>query len=66
MSEKSLKSQKKKSTDLYAAIAAARDIVDNYAQGGGVFSTIFSGDERLLWDAIEELHCYSREYYEKH
>ena len=51
---------------LRAAIAAARDIVDNYAQGGGVFSTIFSGDERLLWDAIEELHCYSREYYEKH
>lgn len=49
-----------------AAIAAARDIVDNYAQGGGVFSTVFSGDERLLWDAIEELYCYSREYYESH
>ena len=49
-----------------ASDAAAHDIVDNFAHGGGVFSTIFSGDEKLLWNGIEELHCYSREYYETH
>ena len=47
-------------------VSAARETVDNFAEGGGLFSTIFGGDEKLLWPAIEELHCYSREYYETH
>jgi hypothetical protein len=39
--------------------------VDELGKGGGMFSTIFGGDEKIVWDGIEELYCYSREYYEK-
>ena len=39
--------------------------VDDFAKDGGMFSTIFFGDEKILWDGIQELYCYSREYYEK-
>ena len=38
--------------------------VDNMAQGGGLFSTIFGGDEEILWDGTQELYCRSREFYE--
>ena len=53
-----------RAVDEQAAIAAAREIVDDFGAGGGVISTIFGGDEKLLWPAIVELHCYSREFYE--
>ena len=45
-------------------IADARRYVDVLGKDGGLFCTIFGGDEELLWYGIEELYWYSREYYE--
>jgi len=53
-----------RAADEETAIAYAREIVDDFGEGGGLISTIFGGDEKLLWPAIMELHCYSREFYE--
>ncbi len=39
--------------------------VDDLGKDGGMFCTVFGGDEKILWDGLEELYCYSREYYEK-
>ncbi len=39
--------------------------VEDLGKNGGMFSTIFGGDEKILWDGMQELYCYSREYYEK-
>jgi hypothetical protein len=39
--------------------------VNDLGKNGGMFSTIFGGDEKILWDGMEELYCYSREYYER-
>ena len=39
--------------------------VNNLGKNGGMFSTIFGGDEKILWDGMQELYGYSREYYEK-
>jgi hypothetical protein len=39
--------------------------VETFGKEGGMFSTIFGGDEKMLWDIMEELYCYNREYYEK-
>ncbi len=39
--------------------------VEDLGKDGGMFSTVFGGDEKILWDGMEELYCYSREYYEK-
>ncbi|NLL38502.1 MAG: hypothetical protein GX254_02780 [Clostridiales bacterium] len=38
--------------------------VNNLAKDGGLFCTIFGGDEKILWDGMQEMYCYSREYYE--
>lgn len=38
--------------------------VDNVAAGGGLFSTIFGGKEEVIWDGLQELNGYSREFYE--
>jgi len=38
--------------------------VNIYAKGGGMLCTIFGGDEKTLWEGMQELYCYSREYYE--
>lgn len=42
-----------------------RSSVDNFAKDGGMFSTVFGGDEKILWDGMQELYWYSREYHEK-
>ena len=47
-----------------AAIQAVRDTVDTYGAGGGLFSSVFSGDPETLWAATMELFYYSREKYE--
>ncbi len=43
----------------------ARQYVDDLGKDGGLFCTIFGGDEKILWDGMQELYYYSREYYEK-
>lgn len=45
-------------------VADARKNVDTLGEGGGLFSTIFGGDEEMVWNGIQELYAYSREYYE--
>ncbi|MDD6189475.1 MAG: uroporphyrinogen decarboxylase family protein [Clostridiales bacterium] len=42
----------------------ARNYVDELGKNGGLFSTIFGGDETILWPGLQELYAYSREYYE--
>jgi len=42
----------------------ARLYVDTLGENGGLFSTIFGGDEEILWDGLQELNYYSREFYE--
>lgn len=44
-------------------IEDARKNVDNLGKDGGLFSTAFGGDEKILWDGMQEMYCYSREYY---
>ncbi len=39
--------------------------IDDLGKNGGLFSTVFGGDEKILWDGMQEMYCYSREYYEK-
>ena len=46
-------------------VSDARQYVDTLAAGGGLFSTIFGGDETILWDGLQELYYYSREFYER-
>ncbi len=41
-----------------------RRYVSNLGKDGGLFCTIFGGDEKILWDGMQELYCCSREYYE--
>ncbi len=42
-----------------------RQGVEDLGKDGGMFSTVFGGDEKILWDGMQELYCCSREYYEK-
>lgn len=46
-------------------IQESRQYVDNIGKDGGLFCTIFGGDEKILWDGMQEMHCYSREFYEQ-
>ena len=46
-------------------IAAIRDMLDKYAQGGGLYTMMAGVPEELLWDGIMEIFYYSRELYEK-
>ncbi len=46
-------------------IKESRQYVDDLGKNGGLFCTIFGGDEKILWDGMQEMYCYSREYYEK-
>ncbi len=46
-------------------IEDARRNVDALGKDGGLFSTIFGGDEEMVWGGIQEFYNYSREYYEK-
>ncbi len=39
--------------------------VDMYGKGGGVYTSVSTPDPVVTWDGIQELYCYSREYYEK-
>ena len=39
-------------------------MVDTYAKGGGVFSSVFAMDPETLWAGTMELFCYSREAYD--
>jgi len=41
-----------------------RNTVDIYAEGGGVYLSLFSADAQDLWESIAELYAYSREYYD--
>ncbi len=45
-------------------IETVRKTVELYGKGGGVYINIRSGDQEDLWNAVHELYCYSREYYE--
>ena len=38
--------------------------IDEMGKGGGLFCTIFGGDEKTLWNGMQEVYWYSREYYE--
>lgn len=40
------------------------DNIDLYGKGGGMYTTTFAGDPRLIWDVAHEIFFYSREYYE--
>lgn len=46
-------------------IKAVHEMVDTYGATGGVFTNCFLGDPELLWLAIMEAFCYSREFYDK-
>jgi hypothetical protein len=46
-------------------VEEARKSIDDLGKNGGLFCTIFGGDEKILWDGMQEMYCYSREYYEK-
>ena len=41
----------------------AHHVVDDLGEGGGLISTVFGGDEEIIWDGLYELNCYSREFY---
>lgn len=43
----------------------ARNCVDIYAKGGGYFPFILEFEPKALWAFASELHCYSREFYDK-
>ncbi len=47
----------------------ARTYVDILGANGGLMSTIFGAnneeEEKMLWEGMYELNCYSREFYEK-
>jgi len=46
-------------------LEALRNNVDIYAKSGGyITSTMRAGEPKDIWDAVFELYCYSREYYE--
>ncbi|MCL2045017.1 MAG: hypothetical protein FWG88_01345 [Oscillospiraceae bacterium] len=45
-------------------LEALRKTVDIYAKGGGYITSTMRREPEELWDAIFELYCYSREYYE--
>ncbi len=42
-----------------------RNTVDLYGKGGGLYTSVYAGSDEDLWDATQELFCYSREYYAK-
>ncbi|MBR6653953.1 MAG: hypothetical protein IKL27_04370 [Oscillospiraceae bacterium] len=46
-------------------IAEVRKMVDDYAAGGGFYSSVYAGDPELLWYGTSELFYYSREKYEE-
>ncbi|MCR4894006.1 MAG: hypothetical protein K5911_04630, partial [Eubacteriales bacterium] len=46
------------------AMAAIRDTVDTYGEGGGLISSFSNSDPEILWDGTMELYYYSREKYE--
>ncbi|MBR4157287.1 MAG: hypothetical protein IKR07_00065 [Oscillospiraceae bacterium] len=52
-------------TDRESVLRSVREAVDTYAKSGGVFCTITTPDPEVLWDATEELYCYSREKYDE-
>jgi len=37
--------------------------VGDVGMGGGLFSSVFGGLEEPLWNGLQELYCYSREFY---
>ena len=39
--------------------------VDKYGKYGGIYTSIATPDPKVTWDGIQELFCYSREFYEK-
>ena len=39
--------------------------VSELGKGGGLFCTVFGGEEKTIWAGMQELYCCSREYYEK-
>jgi len=47
-------------------VADARKNVETLGAGGGLFTTVFGGDEEMNWNGLQELYAYSREYYENH
>ena len=45
-------------------VDAIRKNVDTYAKNGGWYTSITVRDPALMWDAVEELYCYGREFYD--
>ncbi|MBR5114458.1 MAG: hypothetical protein IK101_04090 [Oscillospiraceae bacterium] len=43
---------------------AIHENVDTYAKGGGWYTSVTIRDNELMWDAVEELFYYSREFYD--
>ena len=46
-------------------IKSIDETVDKYGKGGGLYTSVFGGSPEVLWDGVQELYCYSREFYEK-
>jgi len=44
---------------------AIRNTVDIYGPNGGFYTSVTARDPELMWDAVQELYWYSREFYEK-
>lgn len=48
-----------------AITASIRDLVDSYGANGGMYANAGGFDAESDWDAIWELYCFSREFYDK-
>ncbi len=46
-------------------IKMVRHTVDIYGSGGGFYANVFGRDPETIWDILNELHAYSREFYDK-
>ena len=45
-------------------VKIARNTIDTYASGGGIYPMVFGSDPEKVWLLASELYCYSREFYE--
>jgi hypothetical protein len=45
-------------------LAHIRSTVDTFGKHGGMYATVGGYDDKSTWDAVFELYCYSREFYD--
>lgn len=46
-------------------LEAAREIVDLYGRKGGAYVRTFISEPEVAWEVVNEIYCYSREYYDR-